>query len=1165
MDNHTLNRFMLSLFPSATLLAPVLAEPPPHVLIILADDLGYSDIGAYGGEIRTPHIDTLAENGLRFRSFYNTARCSPTRAALLTGSYSQLVSDNPVEPLPVLRPDNNITMAELLRDAGYRTAMAGKWHLGFGAGQAPADRGFQHGLATRGSGYWDQDSVDYWSENNVIPTPVYGNQPGDFYRTDASVDYGLAFLDHHFSQQDDAPFFLYLAFNAPHFPLTAPPETFLEAPSGETPYDEIYQAGWDVMRTNRYQRMRDLGVIGPDAPLPDYSDTPFNSGEFWPVSPWDTLGANRRADLARRMAIYAGMIERMDDAIGRILDDLQARGELDRTLIWIFSDNGGTAEGGLYGRSFGQNNHAPLTSAAFNAMGHPDSNDDLYLGGGWANVANAPFRLYKRYSHEGGIRSPLIIHGPTNIVRATGWTDQVGHVMDVLPTLADLLDISQHAPPLPDPYVLPAVSSAYVESTRPTENVLLSIGVTGDNVRGLIRVDPQSTEEVSRRAVGQTFRVPDSADMYGVTHVSISLGRPLNFNHDPHGFQLAFMEDTTGSRIGDTLVGEIHLFDLSGLTSAQHDNLTFELSHPVHLEAGKTYTVEFWYAHDDPTHTQANIVEPGYSAANLQVRRGTGIYHAGIYVEAESPGLGTDFPFGDQLAPVQSNMSMDLVIQAVPLTPLSYAPWTGVSLLPVFQNGSPFPREIGFEHAGTRAWIDGDWKLVTKNFNALDGASLQDTLELYHMPTDPVEWVNRALEQPALTRTMVDAWDTWADTVGLPASHLLNRNIAMARPAQDAIIDYLLDTFNRNDHVVIDAEATGLSGALLPTPAVQHTYHPGFTSSGTAHGIQVRDGALQLAADGHTSEVGLTINFTDASILDAGGFVVEMDVLEVTGTGSDLNHQYAGFGVGLSSTEAATGGVMGSPDSLRHSRADFFVELTAEGIVQVWRKGNLLNSTPVDTTSGRLTAVFNVPSFAAGDSVQVRVFLNGELVDIRSDHPDWVHRQFDWDHGGQNYIALGGRGAKVTVDNFAVRARSMERILAAGAARDAGWDGDEAHPDYSPALPDRSNLYHWLIGTDLADPDDQVRGLTVQPGTMDGPTPLLHLRTRRNVEGLFDLAPVTSVTTNLLDGPTAWTVIAWEEHSRSPAVDAPSHDLIEAGLPEPWRDEKKLFILLRYQ
>ena len=537
MNSHILG-LMVSTFAGGTT-APV---TKPDIIVVLVDDMGYSDFGCYGGEARTPNIDTLAENGIRFRNFYNTARCSPTRASILTGNYSHQVADDPAKNLPTLRTDNNITMAEFLRMQGYRTYMAGKWHLGFSQ-QSPANRGFQHifgfgaGAAGAVANYWDQSQHTLVSENNEIPSRTYGSGPSDFYQTDVLADYSIDFINHHISKNDHAPFFLYLPIHAPHSDIAAPKNTI-------DSYVDTYRRGWNEIRSERFDRMKQLGAVDERFSLPPFNDTSLNQGQVWPVPDWDSLPLERQEDLARRMAVYTAMIDRIDVAIGRITEHLRDTGRLDNTLIFILSDNGCSSEGGLYGSSsWGRE---PLTGEQLENMGQPDANDKLYLGGGWANVSNTPFRYYKRYSHEGGICTSMIVHWPTGINTPGRWSDQKGHIIDIMSTIAE---------------------------------------ITGTPV-------------------------------------------PAEYNH----------------------------------------------------------------------HT---VLPP-----------------------------------------------------------------EGISLTPVFRNEQEINRQIGFEHEGNRAWIDGRWKLVTKNFS--DDRNPADELELYDLQNDPLEQINLTDTEPEQLITMARNWNLWARRVGVP-------------------------------------------------------------------------------------------------------------------------------------------------------------------------------------------------------------------------------------------------------------------------------------------------------------------------------------------------------------------------------------------------------------
>ena len=379
---------------------PAVAAPKPNILLILADDLGYSDLGCYGGEIQTPNLDKLAADGLRFKQFYNCARCCPSRACLMTGLYphqagiGNMTADQGQPGYRGHLNDRCVTIPEVLRPAGYRTYIAGKWHLGRPPG--PLERGFDEGFVMDGGmqSFWDP------SKYRRLPAdrPKRDYPPGKFYSTDAITDYALDFVAD--ARQRGKPFFLYLAYNAPHFPLQAPKEEIEK-------YKDVYTKGWDAIRDER--REREVVQLG-GTPLPS-PRSPFENPlkHTSGVNPaWDTIPSDRRADLARRMAIFAAMVDRMDQNIGRMVADLRKNGQLDNTLIVFVSDNGACAEWDPWGfdRSSGPNN-VLHTGAALEAMGGPKSY--LSYGSGWANAGNTPWRLYKHYVHEGGISA---VHRP---------------------------------------------------------------------------------------------------------------------------------------------------------------------------------------------------------------------------------------------------------------------------------------------------------------------------------------------------------------------------------------------------------------------------------------------------------------------------------------------------------------------------------------------------------------------------------------------------------------------------------------------------------------------------------------------------------------------------------------------------------------------------------
>ncbi len=401
----------------------------PNVVLILADDQGFSDWGCYGSEIPTPNIDNLAATGLRFRNFYNTARCSTTRCSLLTGLYTQQVAVNPTASLPPLRTDNNVTIAEVLKGIGYRTYMAGKWHIGGATGQTPQERGFQEIFTY--AGYMDH-SEDTWTPSAYQFTSTDGEATnisyaaGTFYQPDVIGDYSLQFLNGHYTRHTNTPFFLYMPFGSAHFPIQAP-KAWVDTNVA------VYTPGWDVLRYQRYTNMLAEGVIDARYALSPNEGVPGPG----PIPAWNTLATDRQADLVRRMAIYAAMIQKMDVNIGRVVQSLQQQGQLENTLIIAISDNGGNYEGGVYGSVGGVNAAAPLTGTSLANMGL-SGQPDIQVGGGWAHTMNTPFRWFKHYEHFGGIGSPCVIHWPQGLTRTNQWENQPSHLIDVMATIADV-------------------------------------------------------------------------------------------------------------------------------------------------------------------------------------------------------------------------------------------------------------------------------------------------------------------------------------------------------------------------------------------------------------------------------------------------------------------------------------------------------------------------------------------------------------------------------------------------------------------------------------------------------------------------------------------------------------------------------------------------------
>ena len=406
--------------------SPARAADRPNIVVVLVDDMGFSDIGCYGGEVPTPNLDRLAAHGVRFTQCYNAARCSPTRASLLTGLYPHQAGmgwlDNRVEPQSRgihgrLLP-RSVTIAEVLRDAGYFTAMTGKWHLGQQHGCVPWERGFRRSLNSRyGEVYFPKEADRPGTENLYLDgkelpkdSPVFGK---DWYSTDLFTDWGLKFVDE--ARAENKPFFLYIAQGAVHFPLRAPEEVIAR-------YRGRYTEGWDRLREQRYAKQLGMGLIDPRWPLaPRPPEVPA----------WDTRAADRRERFDQIMAVYAAMIDRIDFAVSTLVEGLERRGVLDNTLILFLSDNGGNAEGGPSGVTRGEG-----------PIGGPKSY--VQLGMSWATLANTPFRRYKHFTHEGGISTPLIAHWPAGIPagRRNTLESQPVHLIDIMATAVDLAGAS---------------------------------------------------------------------------------------------------------------------------------------------------------------------------------------------------------------------------------------------------------------------------------------------------------------------------------------------------------------------------------------------------------------------------------------------------------------------------------------------------------------------------------------------------------------------------------------------------------------------------------------------------------------------------------------------------------------------------------------------------
>ena len=418
----------------------------PNIVLIMADDMGYSDIGCYGGEIRTPNLDGLAAGGLRFTQFYNTARCCPTRASLMTGLYQHqagvghMMEDKGYESYRGDLNNRCVTIAEVLKQSGYSTYMSGKWHVTrYRRSEGPKhnwprQRGFDRFFGTvHGAGSF-YDPCSLTRENTQIP-------PGDdFYYTNAISDNAVKYIRQH---KADNPFFMYVAYTAPHWPMHALPEDIAR-------YKGRYDGGWDALRAERHKRMIEMGIVDEKWKL-----TPRDAN----VPPWEQ--AKDKQWFQRRMEVYAAMVDCLDQGVGRIIEQLKQSGQFDNTLIFFLADNGGCAE--EYGsrgaikpdpskpvvlKPMDKNALQPDMQPKVTRDGRPVRTGrgvmpgpaDTYIAYGkpWANASNTPFRLYKHWVHEGGISTPLIAHWPKRIKSRNELRRQPGHLIDIMATCVDV-------------------------------------------------------------------------------------------------------------------------------------------------------------------------------------------------------------------------------------------------------------------------------------------------------------------------------------------------------------------------------------------------------------------------------------------------------------------------------------------------------------------------------------------------------------------------------------------------------------------------------------------------------------------------------------------------------------------------------------------------------
>jgi len=423
----------------------------PNIIVILTDDMGFSDIGCYGSEINTPNIDKLAKDGVRFSHFYNTARCSPSRASLLTGLYphqagmGHLSTENFAEAGYVDDLSKNaVTMAEVFKTAGYATYMTGKWHIAKNLvnqndmSNWPMQRGFQRYFGTlNGSG-------SFYDPGTLVSNNTYITPGDNFYYTNAITDTAVKFIAEH---ETANPFFFYIAYTAAHWPLHAPEKEVQK-------YKGVYDKGWDAIRATRFNKLQKLGIITKEAVLTERGVS-IPAWENAPMKDWQ----------ARRMEVYAAMIDMMDQGIGKIITTLDKKGMLDNTVILYMHDNGGCAEPL-------DSDQPEIAMTAEQQKTHPFAKDSIFVGKKpiytrdgqfirsgmgvmpgpanswvtygmeWANVSNTPFKMYKHWTHEGGIASPLVIYWPKGVKQKGAIRNQDAHLIDIMATCVDIAGIS---------------------------------------------------------------------------------------------------------------------------------------------------------------------------------------------------------------------------------------------------------------------------------------------------------------------------------------------------------------------------------------------------------------------------------------------------------------------------------------------------------------------------------------------------------------------------------------------------------------------------------------------------------------------------------------------------------------------------------------------------
>lgn len=393
---------------------PAKKDKRPNILLILADDLGYSDLGAYGGEIQTPNLDRLARQGLRLQQFYNNSICAPTRASLLTGQYQHKAGVGYFSDalgLPAYQGylnQESLTLAEVLKESGYSTLTSGKWHVANKTTSLPWQRGFDR--------VYPQDvesAISDAPKEKTLVTNQQGYPISDFFQTNVITKNAISFIDE--AHQKPNPFFLYLAYTAPHWPLIALPEDIAK-------YKGKYDKGWDVLRRERFERQKELGIVPRDAKISVKDDDIYD---------WGRLSYDQRQLWAKKMEVYAAMVDRMDQGIGEVLKKLEEIGESDNTIVIFISDNGAPAEDLVRWHHGATKNEGPVgTEGSYESQGK-----------NWSYLSNTPFLGFKDDMHEGGINSPFIAWYPAKI-KAGGIAKGTGHVIDLAPTFYQLANAS---------------------------------------------------------------------------------------------------------------------------------------------------------------------------------------------------------------------------------------------------------------------------------------------------------------------------------------------------------------------------------------------------------------------------------------------------------------------------------------------------------------------------------------------------------------------------------------------------------------------------------------------------------------------------------------------------------------------------------------------------